>query len=81
LKFIYVYMLRSTSFPEKFYTGMAADLQARLKAHNQGECKHTAKFKPWAIKTAVAFTDEKKTIDFERYLKTSSGKTFAKNRL
>ncbi len=33
------------------------------------------------IKTAIAFTDKQKALDFERYLKTSSGRAFAKKRL
>jgi hypothetical protein len=33
------------------------------------------------IKTAIAFTDKARAIDFERYLKSSSGRAFAKKRL
>jgi hypothetical protein len=29
----------------------------------------------------MAFSDEKKAVDFERYLKSSSGRAFAKKRL
>jgi len=48
---------------------------------NEGQCPHTAKHKPWKIKTAIALTDRKQALDFERYLKTSSGRAFAKKRL
>jgi hypothetical protein len=56
-------------------------LQARLKKHNAGEVSHTAKFRPWRIKTAIAFTEQKRVIDFERYLESSSGRAFTKKRL
>ena len=54
---------------------------ARLAKHNAGEVPHTSKFRPWRIKTYVAFTDAKQAIAFERYLKSGSGRAFAKKRL
>jgi len=42
---------------------------------------HTAKFKPWRLVTYVAFSDKAKAVAFERYLKTASGRAFAKKRL
>ncbi len=81
MKFYYVYILQSESNPERFYTGCTDDLQDRLKAHNQKNCKHTSKYIPWEIKTAVAFTDKRKALEFEKYLKTASGRAFAKKRL
>lgn len=80
MKFYYVYILQSENEPDRFYTGYTDDLQSRLKAHNQKKCKHTSKYVPWKIKTAIAFTDEKKALDFEKYLKTASGRAFAKKR-
>ncbi|MCK5174168.1 MAG: GIY-YIG nuclease family protein [Planctomycetes bacterium] len=77
----YVYILQSQTDPDRFYTGHTDDLDERLNVHNQGKCKHTAKYIPWEIKTAIAFTDKQKALDFERYLKTSSGRAFAKKRL
>ncbi|NOZ69359.1 MAG: GIY-YIG nuclease family protein, partial [Deferribacteres bacterium] len=41
----------------------------------------TSKYKPWHIKTSIAFTDRKKALDFESYLKSASGRAFAKKRL
>ncbi|RLC11429.1 MAG: GIY-YIG nuclease family protein, partial [Deltaproteobacteria bacterium] len=38
-------------------------------------------FRPWRIKTAIAFTDRAKALDFEKYLKSPSGRAFAKKRL
>jgi putative endonuclease len=77
----YVYILTSIDEPERHYTGVTADLRARLAKHNAGEVTHTSKFAPWALKTYVAFSDEHRAHDFERYLKTASGRAFAKKRL
>ncbi len=79
--FYYVYILQAENFPDNFYTGFTENLQVRLKEHNQGKCKHTAKYIPWEIKTAIAFTNKEKAHNFEQYLKTSSGRAFAKKRL
>jgi putative endonuclease len=81
MNFSYVYILQSTQIPEHFYIGMTDDLKQRLAKHNAGEVPHTAKFKPWRIKTAVAFTDRSRAAAFERYLKSASGRAFAKKRL
>jgi putative endonuclease len=76
--FYYVYMLQSLSNPARFYVGMTQDLRERLKAHNAGKVPHTSKFLPWRIETAAAFRDKAKGVAFERYLKSQSGRAFAK---
>lgn len=81
MKFYYVYLLESEMGEKHFYTGFTEDLKGRLVKHNEGGVPHTAKFRPWRIKTAVAFTDRDKALDFERYLKTGSGRAFARRRL
>jgi predicted GIY-YIG superfamily endonuclease len=81
MKFQYVYILQSESKPDTFYTGCTDDLKSRLAKHNAGEVPHTAKFRPWRIKTAIAFTDHQRAADFERFLKTHSDRAFAKKRL
>ncbi len=79
--FTYVYILQSESDPGRFYVGMTEELKARLVKHNSGGVPHTAKNRPWRIKTAIAFTDETRSSAFERYLKTASGRAFAGKRL
>lgn len=76
--FCYVYMLQSISHPGRFYVGMTQDLRERLKTHNAGKVTHTSKFLPWRIETAVAFRDAANGVAFERYLKSQSGRAFAK---
>ena len=74
----YVYILESLDAAH-FYVGITDDLRARLAKHNAGEVPHTSKYGPWRIKTYVAFSDEKQAVAFERYLKSASGRAFAKN--
>jgi predicted GIY-YIG superfamily endonuclease len=77
----YVYILESIADPARHYTGLTDDLKVRLTRHNAGEVPHTSKFIPWRLNTYVGFSDEKRAIAFERYLKSSSGRAFAKKRL
>jgi putative endonuclease len=81
MKFFYVYILQSETHAGSFYVGFTEGLRARLHKHNAGEVPHTAKLRPWRIKTAIAFAEQERAVDFERYLKSSSGRAFAKKRL
>ena len=76
LSFHYVYILRSVSHAEQTYGGLTHDLKARLAKHNDGGSPHTAKFRPWMVKTAVAFTSRERAAAFETYLKSGSGHEF-----
>ncbi|MEA3287865.1 MAG: GIY-YIG nuclease family protein [Candidatus Marinimicrobia bacterium] len=75
--FHYVYILVSEKYPDKHYTGLTIDLTTRLKKHNHGEVKHTSKFKPWKIETAISFRNREKAANFETYLKSHAGTAFA----
>ena len=77
----YVYILRSQVDQGHYYTGITSDLRARLAKHNAKEVSHTSKHAPWELKTYLAFSDEKQAGEFERYLKSASGRAFAKKRL
>ena len=73
-----VYVLKSEADPARYYTGLTSSLAARLDAHNSGQCPHTASGKPWIIDVIVEFSDERRAMAFERYLKSGSGSAFAK---
>lgn len=77
----YVYLLENGAPVPERYIGMTADLRRRLVDHNEGKSKHTAKFRPWRVVTYIAFRNEQKAADFERYLKSGSGHAFARERL
>ncbi len=76
----YVYILHSVE-GDHFYVGITDDLRSRLATHNSGAVPHMAKYKPWRIKTYAAFSDETQAFKFEKYLKSPSGRAFAKKRL
>ena len=79
-KFYYVYILKSESDPERFYVGQTEDLKSRLSRHNRGEVPSTTKHRPWRIQTVISFDEFNKAVAFEKYLKTASGRAFAKKR-
>ena len=74
----YVYGVQSEVDPERFYVGVTSDVQSRLRAHNAGESRHTRRYRPWRLVVAVEFASEERALAFERYLKTGSGRAFAK---
>ena len=76
----YVYILENHD-SEHFYVGITEDPLARLAKHNAGEVTHTSKYRPWRLKTYVAFSDEQRAFEFEKYLKSASGRAFATKRL
>lgn len=77
----YVYILQSLTDTKRFYSGLTDDLPSRLSKHNSGGVTHTAKHRPWRVKSYVAFADENRALAFEKYLKSGSGRAFAKARL
>ena len=78
MRFHYVYILCNLANNHRHYVGMAEDLEERLRAHNAGRCRHTSKFRPWQIEIAIAFRSKEKAVTFEKYLKSHSGRAFAR---
>jgi predicted GIY-YIG superfamily endonuclease len=76
----YVYILYSSK-SKNFYYGYTEDLKERFRQHNNGLSKATAPFCPWIMAFYSAFQTKKLAKDFERYLKSGSGKSFAYKRL
>ena len=77
----YVYLIRSINFPDKNYTGYTANLEMRLSVHNSGGSKATQPYRPWELIAYVAFNNEAQAIAFETYLKSGSGREFARRKL
>jgi putative endonuclease len=77
----YVYILRSKNNQDTFYTGITKDVEKRLRYHNSGQSSYSSKYKPWELITYVAFSDSTKAHKFEQYLKSGSGRAFAKKHL
>ena len=68
------HLLRLSRLSTRF-VGRSGLTRAR---HNSGQVSHTAKYGPWRVKTYVGFGDEEQAIAFEKYLKSGSGRAFAK---
>ena len=72
-----VYLLRSAKTGEP-YTGLTSDFASRLAEHNSGKTPSTVRGRPWELVALVEFPCEATAVQFERYLKTGSGRAFAK---
>jgi putative endonuclease len=77
----YVYLLQSSLDHRRHYTGFTHNLRARLASHHAGQNQSTVQGRPWHLVSYFAFADETKAREFERYLKSGSGKTFANRHL
>ncbi len=73
-----VYVLRSESDPSRYYVGLTSDLRSRIETHNSGGSVHTAANRPWHLVAPIEFANENSAVLFERYLKSGSGRAFAK---
>ena len=73
----FVYIIQSEKQPHRFYTGLTSHVKSRLADHNNGHCRYTASGTPWQLVVVIAFSDERRARDFERYLKSGSGCAFA----
>jgi predicted GIY-YIG superfamily endonuclease len=69
---------RESSRTEEYYVGLTSDPNARLQAHNEGLSSHTAGHRPWRTLVCIEFDEEEPATRFERYLKTGSGREFAR---
>lgn len=76
----YVYIIQSIKFPEQIYIGCTQNFDKRLSNHNYGTTSHTEKYKPWKLVTYLVFEDKETAYSFEKYLKSGSGRAFAKKR-
>jgi len=74
----FVYVLVSTVDSDRHYVGLTSDVKRRLEVHNSGGSLHTAQHRPWRLIVALDFATPASAVAFERYLKTSSGRAFAK---
>ncbi len=77
----YVYLLRSEVDPDRTYIGSTSDLKERLNRHNAGGSINTEGLRPWKLVTYLAFSSREQAANFERYLKSGSGRAFARKRL
>jgi predicted GIY-YIG superfamily endonuclease len=74
----FVYMLQSEADKSRYYVGISNNPVRRLEEHNSGNSIHTNKYRPWKLTITIGFADPAKAAEFERYLKSGSGRAFAK---
>ncbi len=77
----FVYLLRSINNPDKTYVGFTERLDERLEEHNSGSQIYSHRYAPWELVTYIAFSTRTEAINFEKYLKTPSGKAFISKHL
>jgi putative endonuclease len=73
-----VYVLRSEIDPSRQYVGITNDVRSRLEWHNHGPTGHTLNGRPWSVILVMEFSSERDAVTFEKYLKSGSGRAFAK---
>lgn len=60
------------------YTGCTEDLEERLRRHHNGHVPATETRRPVELIAHVVFDDKYKAYEFEKYLKSGSGRAFIK---
>ena len=73
----FVYVIQSDRNRMR-YIGSTSDVARRVATHNSGGSQFTAPRRPWRVLVSVEFRSEQMALRFERYLKTGSGRAFAK---
>lgn len=74
--FWYVYILKCND--ERFYIGCTDILKERLERHNKGNIPATKERLPIKLHTYFAFPNKYTAFNFEKYLKSGSGRAFLK---
>jgi putative endonuclease len=78
MRFFYIYRIQSKKDPSSHYTGFTENLQQRLADHNDSTVPTTAGRGPWTLLSAHVFAEKPKALAFEQYLKSGSGREFAR---
>lgn len=78
--FYYTYILQSTR-DNKFYVGYTNNINRRLEEHNSGLVVSTKNRIPLKLVYWEGSLSQKDALKREKYLKTSWGKRYIKNRI
>ena len=73
----YILLLKDGSF----YHGYSENLKQRVGDHQRGTVESTKNLRPLRLVFYAAFEKKDKAIQFEKYLKSSSGSAFRNKRL
>ena len=80
MSFYYVYVLQSES-DGNLYTGYTSDLRSRLERHQKGEVQSTMHRLPIKLIYFEGCLNQQDATHREKYLKTTYGKRYIKQRL
>ena len=69
----YVYNLKCKN---GYYIGCTTDLRERIERHNKGQVSATANRQPLELIAYFAFKNKYTAFNFEKYLKSGSGRAF-----
>ena len=75
----FVYVLHSLTTPDRQFVESAANVPMRIAAHNAGHSPLTAAHRPWKLVAVVQFGNETTAQRFEKFLKSSAGRAFARH--
>lgn len=75
----YTYLLKLENL--EYYAGYTNDLKERISKHKSGSVVTTNRIKPLKLVFYAAFRAEKKAVEFEKYLKSSSRRAFRNKHL
>jgi len=74
-----VYILKCSD--GTYYVGCTSNISDRLTRHNRGDVQYTSSRLPLKVVHQSIFYDKYKAYEFERYLKSGSGRAFSIKRL
>lgn len=74
----FVYIIKSIATADDYYVGVTSNVDLRMRAHNEGLSQHTSRHRPWRTLVVIEFDEEEPALKFERYLKSGSGREFAR---
>ena len=80
MKYYYIYILKSQK-DSNYYTGYTENLKNRLEEHNKGFVKSTKSRRPLDLVYFEGCLNQQDATKREKYLKTTYGKRYIKNRL
>ena len=78
--FYFVYVLLFDK-DNKFYTGCTDNLKERIERHVNGYVTATKTRRPISLIFYTAFIEKYKAFEFEKYLKSGSGRAFMNKHL
>lgn len=76
VRFYYVYILNCRN--NKPYVGCTDNLKERIDRHNKGNVPATKQLLPVELISYFAFSNKYIAFNFEKYLKSGSGRAFIK---